>query len=76
MLNRTGLAGDPTSLEEIVESDSERGDIWLHVVDVVVFLLVRASRGMRSRLSSRPQHLRALYFPHHHQWIMECSCRV
>ncbi|MQL89251.1 hypothetical protein Taro_021823 [Colocasia esculenta] len=70
------IAGDPTSLKEIVESDSERGDTWLHAVDVVVFLLVRASRGVRSRLSNRPQHLRALYLPHLHQWIMECSCRV
>ncbi|MQL73389.1 hypothetical protein Taro_005743, partial [Colocasia esculenta] len=33
------------------------------VANVVVFLLVRASRGVRSRLSSRPQQLRALYFP-------------
>ncbi|MQL82507.1 hypothetical protein Taro_014982 [Colocasia esculenta] len=37
--------------------------IWLHVVDVVVSLLVTVSRGemsldVRSRLSSRPQHLR------------------
>ncbi|MQL92775.1 hypothetical protein Taro_025410 [Colocasia esculenta] len=37
--------------------------IWLHTVDVVVFLLMRASRGVRSRLSSRPRHLRVLYFP-------------
>ncbi|MQM05948.1 hypothetical protein Taro_038766 [Colocasia esculenta] len=32
--------------------------------------------GVRSRLSSRPRYLRVLYFPHRHQWIMECSCRV
>ncbi|MQL96315.1 hypothetical protein Taro_028987 [Colocasia esculenta] len=34
------------------------------------------SLGVRSRLSSRPRHLRVLYFPHRHLWIMECSCRV
>ncbi|MQM11482.1 hypothetical protein Taro_044391 [Colocasia esculenta] len=34
------------------------------------------SLGVRSRLSSRPPHLRVLYFPHRHQWIMECSCRA
>ncbi|MQM00834.1 hypothetical protein Taro_033575 [Colocasia esculenta] len=78
---RTDLAGDPTSLEEIVESDSERGDIWLHAVDVAVYLLVMASRGemslgVRTRVSSRPQHPRVLCFLLHHQWIMECSCRV
>ena len=26
LLRHTGLAGDPTSLEETVESDSERGE--------------------------------------------------
>ncbi|MQL75995.1 hypothetical protein Taro_008375, partial [Colocasia esculenta] len=58
--------------------------IWLRVVGVVVFLLVRASRGetrelsldVRSRVSSRPQHPRVLCFLHRHQWIMECSCRA
>ncbi|MQL85069.1 hypothetical protein Taro_017584 [Colocasia esculenta] len=48
---------------------------WLREVDVVVCLLVRASRGVRSRRSSRPQHHRVLYFPHRHMWIMECSCK-
>ncbi|MQM17444.1 hypothetical protein Taro_050415 [Colocasia esculenta] len=53
---------------------------WLREVGVVVYLLVMASRGemslgVRSRLSSRPRHLGVLYFPHHRQWIMECSCR-
>ncbi|MQL99670.1 hypothetical protein Taro_032397 [Colocasia esculenta] len=81
LLRRTDLAGDPTSLEEIVESDSERGDIWLHTVDVVVYLLVMASRGemslgVRTRVSSRPQHPRVLCFLLHRQWIMECLCRV
>ncbi|MQL76664.1 hypothetical protein Taro_009058 [Colocasia esculenta] len=33
---------------------------WLRVVDVAVLLLVRASRGVRSRLSSRSRHLRDL----------------
>ncbi|MQM23103.1 hypothetical protein Taro_056165 [Colocasia esculenta] len=55
--------------------------IWLHAVDVVVYLLVMASggemsQGVRTRVSSRPQHPRVLCFLLHHQWIMECSCRV
>ncbi|MQM03367.1 hypothetical protein Taro_036148, partial [Colocasia esculenta] len=48
---------------------------WLREVDVVVCLLVRVSRGLRSRRSSRPRHHRALYFPHRRLWIMECSCK-
>ncbi|MQM14493.1 hypothetical protein Taro_047424, partial [Colocasia esculenta] len=40
---------------------SKRPDVpWLRVVDVAVLLLVRVSRGVRSRLSSRSQHLRGL----------------
>ncbi|MQM02173.1 hypothetical protein Taro_034937 [Colocasia esculenta] len=45
-----------------------------------------ASRGRRggaparedvtSRRSSRPQHRKVLYFPHHRLWIMEYSCKV
>ncbi|MQM20723.1 hypothetical protein Taro_053751, partial [Colocasia esculenta] len=49
---------------------------WLREVDVVVCLLVRASRGVRSRRSSRPWHHRVLYFPHRRLWIMECSCKA
>ncbi|MQM06886.1 hypothetical protein Taro_039717, partial [Colocasia esculenta] len=49
---------------------------WLREVDVVVCLLVRASRGVRSRQSSRPRHHRVMYFPHRRLWIMECSCKV
>ncbi|MQM22158.1 hypothetical protein Taro_055206, partial [Colocasia esculenta] len=30
---------------------------------------------MRSGRSSRPQHLRVLYFPHRRLWIMEYSCK-
>ncbi|MQL87348.1 hypothetical protein Taro_019889 [Colocasia esculenta] len=37
---------------------------------------MRTSRDVRSRRSSRPQHRRVLYFPHHRLWIMECSCKV
>ncbi|MQM21638.1 hypothetical protein Taro_054684 [Colocasia esculenta] len=43
---------------------------------MVVCLLVRASRGVRSRRSSRPRHHRVLYFPHRRLWIMECSCKA
>ncbi|MQL81386.1 hypothetical protein Taro_013846, partial [Colocasia esculenta] len=37
---------------------------------------VRTSRDVRSGRSSRPQHRRVLYFPHHRMCIMECSCKV
>ncbi|MQM14492.1 hypothetical protein Taro_047423, partial [Colocasia esculenta] len=33
------------------------------------------SLGVRTRVSSRPQHPRVLCFLLHHQWTMECSCR-
>ncbi|MQM15090.1 hypothetical protein Taro_048027 [Colocasia esculenta] len=35
------------------------------------------SRGVRTRVSSRPQHHRVLqFFLHHRLWIMGCSCKV
>ncbi|MQL67896.1 hypothetical protein Taro_000156 [Colocasia esculenta] len=37
---------------------------------------VRTSRDVRSERSSRPRHLRVLYFPHRHLWIMEYSCKI
>ncbi|MQM10649.1 hypothetical protein Taro_043546 [Colocasia esculenta] len=36
----------------------------------------RTSRDVRSGRSSRPRHLRVLYFPHCRLWIMEYSCKV
>ncbi|MQL71641.1 hypothetical protein Taro_003967, partial [Colocasia esculenta] len=37
---------------------------------------VRTSQDVRSGRSSRPQHRRVLYFPHHRLWIMEYSCKA
>ncbi|MQL90963.1 hypothetical protein Taro_023568 [Colocasia esculenta] len=37
---------------------------------------MRTSRDVGSGRSSRPWHLRVLYFPHRHLWIMEYSCKV
>ncbi|MQM08013.1 hypothetical protein Taro_040867 [Colocasia esculenta] len=37
---------------------------------------MRTSRDVRSGRSSRPQHRRVLYFPHHRLWIMGCSSKV
>ncbi|MQL82959.1 hypothetical protein Taro_015444, partial [Colocasia esculenta] len=56
--------------EDIVRSDSKREELWLAVVGGVLKLEM-TSRGVRSRVSSRPQHPRVpLYFLHHHLWTM------
>ncbi|MQL81646.1 hypothetical protein Taro_014103 [Colocasia esculenta] len=48
---------------------TEQETPWLRVVGVAVLLLVRESKGVRSRLSSRSRHLRVLYFPHRRQLV-------
>ncbi|MQL94513.1 hypothetical protein Taro_027163 [Colocasia esculenta] len=37
---------------------------------------MRTSRDVRSGRSSRPRHLKVLYFPHRRLWIMGYSCKV
>ncbi|MQM23387.1 hypothetical protein Taro_056451, partial [Colocasia esculenta] len=49
---------------------------WLREVGVAERRPESTSRDVRSRRSSRPRHLRVLYFPHHRLWIMEYSCKV
>ncbi|MQM11222.1 hypothetical protein Taro_044127 [Colocasia esculenta] len=74
------VASAATCIDSHLEVDQR---LWLREVGVV-FLLVRVSRGERRRLSlgvrirvsSRPQHPRVLCYLHHHQWSMECSCKV
>ncbi|MQM00291.1 hypothetical protein Taro_033016 [Colocasia esculenta] len=72
---RTGIDGDETLVEETVETDSERGP-WLREVGVVERRPVRTSRDVTSGRSNRPQHRKALYFPHCRLWITEYSCKV
>ncbi|MQL69599.1 hypothetical protein Taro_001909 [Colocasia esculenta] len=47
---------------------------WLREVGVAERRLVRTSCDERSGWSSRPRHLRVLYFPYRRLWIMEYSC--
>ncbi|MQL96441.1 hypothetical protein Taro_029122 [Colocasia esculenta] len=43
----------------------------------MVLRLGRTSKGVRSVVSSRPQHPRVLrYSLHHHLWIMAYSCKA
>ncbi|MQL88238.1 hypothetical protein Taro_020798, partial [Colocasia esculenta] len=50
--------------------------LWLPVVGVVLRLEM-TNRGVRTGVSSRPQHPRVLmYFLYHHLWIMVCSCKA
>ncbi|MQM04004.1 hypothetical protein Taro_036792 [Colocasia esculenta] len=50
--------------------------LWLLVVGVVLRLEM-TSRGVRTGVSSRPQHPRVLqYFLHHSLWTMVYSCKV
>ncbi|MQM21688.1 hypothetical protein Taro_054732 [Colocasia esculenta] len=49
---------------------------WLQEVGVAERRPERTSRDVRSGRSSRPRHLRVLYFPHRCLWIMENSCKA
>ncbi|MQL84222.1 hypothetical protein Taro_016722 [Colocasia esculenta] len=71
----TSTKADATSVYRGAHGDSDTRSPWLREVDVVVCRPVRTSRDVRSGRSSRPQHRRVLYFPHHRLWIMECSCK-
>ncbi|MQL95724.1 hypothetical protein Taro_028390 [Colocasia esculenta] len=59
-----------TEDEPYTQEDGNDLELWLPMVGVVLRLEM-TSRGVRTGVSSRPQHPRVLqYFLHHNLWIM------
>ncbi|MQM19916.1 hypothetical protein Taro_052929, partial [Colocasia esculenta] len=71
-------SGDPLTREHSWADQGlqPRASPWLREVGVVERRPVRMSRDVTSGRSNRPQHRKALYFPHRRLWITEYSCKV